>query len=531
MRIYWKWTVLAVCLLVAPRLPPAPVVDAARKQPALIEATRLTASQLQCGFAVSGSGARRWEKAAVISGAQIPNIATLAKLSESPVIIYQAKFPGWRLAGADLSNVCFEETDLSRTDWRDVPAHGVRVFRSNLGDAVMTDANLQDALFSDSRLDGVDASGADLAGARIEGGSIDGLSLHKARMRAFQLYCGLINGDHNCDWPVTRGVDARDTDLTRASFDVFRAEGWNFEGAQLDRTVVQIQQLKQFAAAKVSGAVILESSGYNNDVRVRLSPAEWRQLLSNDWTSGPDFACAHARSAVEHSICGSDSLPSIDQELARLYRHARANRTTTIRTQRRWLAQRDACGTKPEADFERDSCIRGAYNERLDELRGDMPVLSRLKPGEERLFISPEMVPPPVFARTALYSRIFPILIATADTRLFVRAVGATRISVGGEAFGGNGHMCSLGPTLLDFSPASGSFVQHAGDDPAAAREEVVKFAGEEALIGPPDGNYRSLSEVMCGARAGFDRMAQITIPVSQRQVVRKMAGSLLPAE
>ncbi|MEN3745778.1 pentapeptide repeat-containing protein [Sphingomonas sp. HF-S3] len=522
MRIHWKWAVLAVCLLVGPRLAPAPVIDVAEKQPAAVEAPRLTASQLRCGSAIFSN--QRWQKADVVSGAQIPDIATLAKLSERPVIVHQAKFAGWRLAGADLSNVCFEHVDLSRTDWRDVTAQGVRVFRSNVTDAVMTDANLRHALFSDSQLDGADVSGADLTGARVEGGSFDGLNLRRARMRAFQFYCSLVSGNHKCEGVETRGLDARDTDLTHARLDVFNTENWNFEGAKLDRTVVQVQQLKQLAAAKARGTVILESGEYNNDVRVRLSPAEWRQLMSN-WVSGPDFDCAHARSAVEHMICGSDHLAATDRELARLYRHARATNTTNIRAQRRWLAERETCGAKPEAKFERELCISRAYQGRLAELREVMPVLSKMKPGEERLFITPELVPQPTFARTALYSRIFPVLIATADSRLVVRGVGSARVRASGEAYVDNGHFCSLGPILLDFNPASGSFgVQRGDDDPLAVRGDVVKFAGEEALVGPPDGYNDSLGEA-CSARGRFFRMVQITIPVSQRRAVRKMAG------
>lgn len=522
MRIYWKWTVLAVCLLVGPSLTPAPIVETAGiKKFTLAEVILPRGTGTTCRFVSSASGVRRWENADVIPGAQVPDIATLAKLSERPIIVYQARLAGQRLAGATLSNVCFEEGDLSRTDWRGVSARGVKVFRSNLRDAMMAGASLQEAMFSNSQLDGADASGADLTGARIEGGSVDGLSLRKARMRGFQLHCGLLSGYDNCDWPETRGVDARGADLTRARFEVYRADDWNFAGARIDRTVVQFLQLKRFAAAIVKGPIILESSGYENDVRVRLNPAEWRQLLSSDWTNGPGFACAKARSVVERSICRSDSLPEIDRELARVYRDARANGTTTIGAQRRWLDRRDSCSAKPEADYARDSCISTAYHERVDELRKSLPVVSKFEPGEERLFISSEMVPPPAFARTALYPRIFPILIATASTRLFVRAIGAVRIRATGEAFGGNGHLCSLSPTLLDFSAASGSFgVRHGGDP----REEVLKFSGEEAMIGPPDGDGRSLSDVMCGARAGFDKMAQVTIPASQRSDVAKMA-------
>lgn len=534
MRIFGKLIVLTPCLLLGlSPLMRAPVVEGAPGKSAARPAALPTADETGCGFIQSAAGARRWAKAEVISGARISNAAALARMGDRPVIIYGAKLSGQRLAGARLSDVCFERSDLSRTDWRGVSARGVGAVQSNLRDAVMTGAGLQEAVFSDTQLDGVDASQANLAGARIAGGSLDGLGLRGARMRGFRLYCGLMVGDNECSWP-NRGIDARDTDLTHAGFDVFGLENWDFGGALIDRTVVQFRQIQAFGSAAAKGPVILQSSGHDRSTGVRLTPAEWRQLLASDWTNGPDFPCGGARSVVERSICGSETLHWVDRQLGRVYRDALVSRTTTIGAQRRWLARRDDCAGKPDARFDRESCIMDAYNERLDDLRESLPVRSSFHPGEERFFISSEMVPPPAFRRTALYSRIFPILVATANTKLFVRAVGRDRVLAGAEAFGSNGHMCTLGGAVLDFDRSNGRFgARHSKDwlsrNPMPVREDLLKFVGEAAWVGPPDrGGWLSGEYAGCGARAGFSEMTRIPIPKSQRSAIANRGRALL---
>lgn len=536
MRIPWKIAALATCLCIG--TPPMPTpLETAPRQSAAVRPALPQASETGCGRIVSASGIRRWEQATVVPGAQIAGAAALAKLRGRPTIVHEARLAGQRLTGAALSDICFEGGDLSRTDWRGISARGVALSGSNLTGARMADAVLQEAQFFAAQLDGVDAPRADLTRARIEGGSFDGLDLHHARMRGFHLSCSLVSGAGECSWPGDAGVDARGADLSHARFDLINADDWRFDGARIDHTAVQLLQLKAFSAAVVKGPVILENSGNGGAAQVRLSPAEWRQLLLSDWMHRPSFACGRAGTPTERTICASDSLPRVDRELARVYRDGIAKRATTRRDQRRWLSRRDTCGTKAEANFERSSCLWTAYQDRLEELRKQLPVRSKFEPGEERLFIASDMVPPAAFARTALYARILPVLIATADTRLFIRAVGRGRIRAGAEAFGSNGHMCGLAGPLLDFSPASGSFgAPHSKDwlrrDPVPVREDVIRFVGEEAFIGPQDrGGWIVGEYAACGARAGFNAMAEVYIPASQRTATTRIGRALLASE
>ncbi|GEM_PF-2829622 len=536
MRTPSKIAALTACLFIGTPPLPAPPQTAPRQSVAAIPALP-DAAETGCGQIFSASGVRRWEKAIVVPGGRIADAAALAKLRGRPTIVYEARLAGQRLTDAPLSDICFEGGDLSRTDWRGISARGVALLGSNLTGARMADAVLQEAQFFAARLDGVDAPRADLTRARIEGGSFAGLRLDHARMRGFSVSCSLVSGDGQCSWPGDAGVDARGADLSHARFDLFNADDWRFDGARIDHTTVQLLQLKAFGAAAVKGPVILESSGDDGSAQVRLSPAEWRQLLRSNWMHGPSFACGRAGSPTERTICASDSLPRVDRELARVYRDGMAKRATTRRDQRRWLSRRDTCGAKAEANFERSSCIWNAYQDRLEELRKQLPIRSKFDPGEERLFITSDMVPPAAFARTALYARILPVLIATADTRLFIRAVGRGRIRAGAEAFGSNGHMCGLGGPLLDFSPASGSFgAPHSKDwlrrDPVPAREDVIRFVGEEAFIGPQDRAGWIVGEyAACGARAGFNAMAQVSIPASQRTAMARIGRALLASE
>lgn len=534
MRISGKWILLALCLLISPPLTRTPIPQPALRAPAVLAAALPASDMTICGGIKSASGVRRWENAPVVAGARFPNVAALAALGDRPVIIYGAKLSGQQFNGVDLSNICFEESDLSRTDWRGASARGVATGRSNLSNAVMTGASLRAAVFSETQLDGTDASEADLAGARLEGGSFDGLDLRRARMHGFQLYCGVLVGDPECSTAWKHGVDARGADLTRAEFNAFRTDDWNFKGALIDRTVVQFFQIKAFGTAVAKGPVILENSGDERSMRIRLTPAEWRQLVVSNWIDGPDFACSQGRSVAERSICGSETLPWIDRQLGRVYRDALANGTATVRAQRHWLARRDTCVAKPEAGLVRELCFIDAYNQRLDELRGSLPVRTSFQPGEEQFFISSELAPPTAFERTALYGRIFPVLVATADAKLFVRAVGRNRIRAGAEAFGSNGHTCSLDEPVLDVDRTSGLFgAQHSKDwlsrTPSPQREDLVKFVGEEAWIGPQDRGGWLLGEFAgCGVRAGFGEMTRITIPASQHRAIAKRARALL---
>jgi hypothetical protein len=394
----------------------------------------------------------------------------------------------------------------------------------------MTGAVLRKARFHDSELDNVDASKVDLSESRIEGGSFDGLVLRDAKLRGFGLSCGLISGDDNCEWPEERGVDARGADLTGAALNVYHTRYWRFEGAVLDRTTVQFNQIESFRSAVMRGAVILEPSGYYQESKVRMNPAEWRELLAALWTDRPSFDCARARTIVERSICAPDKgLHAPDRQLAGLFDAVRVEGKATLAEQRRWLRTRDACAGQPEG-WERDGCIRGAYQDRIAALmqRGAPP--RWIRPGAHRLFVSSDIVPPAAFQRTRLYERIFPVLFATASTQVYVRVRDRRVVEASGEAMGSNGHMCDLarGAYALDArsgwfgAPRTAGYRGFYSDAPAF--EKLLHFAGDDAVVGPPEASGNHGEYVSCGARAGFDALAALRVPSGHRAAVKEHA-------
>ena len=83
--------------------------------------------------------------------------------------------------------------------------------------------------------------------------------------------------------------------------------------------------------------------------------------------AAPSFDCAKAQTRAETRICGDEDLQWSDRQLARLYTLALkeatdANRLALIEGQRRFLAERDACGTVPLG------CVESLYHRRLLEL-------------------------------------------------------------------------------------------------------------------------------------------------------------------
>lgn len=75
--------------------------------------------------------------------------------------------------------------------------------------------------------------------------------------------------------------------------------------------------------------------------------------------SGPSFSCARAIASDERAVCASPALVSLDRRMARAWQRiagctAMGTRGDMIDWQRRWLAQRHACGVDR-------ACLAGLY--------------------------------------------------------------------------------------------------------------------------------------------------------------------------
>jgi len=83
---------------------------------------------------------------------------------------------------------------------------------------------------------------------------------------------------------------------------------------------------------------------------------------------GASFDCAKAATRVEKRVCADPALSALDEALANEYRTALADGDDSLKaSQLAWLKQRrDAC--------DKLECLRQAYKDRIDELRGSLRV-------------------------------------------------------------------------------------------------------------------------------------------------------------
>ncbi|TIC80315.1 DnaJ domain-containing protein [Crenobacter intestini] len=81
----------------------------------------------------------------------------------------------------------------------------------------------------------------------------------------------------------------------------------------------------------------------------------------------PSFDCRAARQPVEHRICASNELATLDQRMFAAYQALRPYADAEIlrAEQRQWLRTRNAC--------EEMACLRAAYQQRISQLEAGLP--------------------------------------------------------------------------------------------------------------------------------------------------------------
>jgi uncharacterized protein YecT (DUF1311 family) len=95
------------------------------------------------------------------------------------------------------------------------------------------------------------------------------------------------------------------------------------------------------------------------DVEGEIRGCTWKDFR----TPYASFDCAKSTSEIEKTICRDEELSRLDIALAKAYRAARVRSgNVAVQDQRKWLRARNACKDT--------SCIRRAYQDRLEELRG-----------------------------------------------------------------------------------------------------------------------------------------------------------------
>jgi uncharacterized protein YecT (DUF1311 family) len=90
--------------------------------------------------------------------------------------------------------------------------------------------------------------------------------------------------------------------------------------------------------------------------------------ISNGQPIEASFPCSNASTATEHAICNSHQLSAFDQSIAESYQRAvtqakvsRARAATLGSSQRRWIKERDACGSN-------SACVLKSMRARLKAL-------------------------------------------------------------------------------------------------------------------------------------------------------------------
>jgi uncharacterized protein YjbI with pentapeptide repeats/uncharacterized protein YecT (DUF1311 family) len=447
---------------------------------------------------------------------------------DATITVVGGSFAGADFRGARLHNICFLDTDLSRSDWRGAEAPGMGFLRLTLAGANLAGARMPHVVLRDVDLENADAAGADWSNGQLAGGatgSFTGLVLDRANLAGFEFACGITVVD-GC--PADAALRLRGADLRGAKLDSLWEE-IDVAGARLDRTEVAFEQLASLGGAILAGPLVLRGG----DAAIEISAADREAIVAAtvprdlEGVIRASFDCAAARTRVERMICGPDDymLRQLDRELAAVYRRAVAADPSVAASQRAWLAERDRCA---------DSlCLERAYAAREGALVGRLGPPAWLRPGVRALFVSERIAFAEPFRTTALYRRVLPAIVGAASSRVALRVNADGTIDAAGEAIGGNAHMCGLGGQGLRFDPATGWFsgpfvpVLDGPPDLSAPPMRVLRIDGDSAEVFR-NGHYWSDDDPVearhsnyagCGARAGFETM--VRVPAADADVDR----------
>ncbi|NEX93548.1 pentapeptide repeat-containing protein [Caulobacter sp. 17J65-9] len=469
------------------------------------ESDTVQAFRVERGAAKTGE-VSPWLEPDIVVDSDLTDPKDLKQWSGKTVVVHGAQLKGADMSRLKLDRICFVDSDLSGTVWTGTKTSNLVFIRSDLTGANLAGAALRSAVLLDSRLDGAKASKADLTRTAMAGGGFENLDLSGANLTDASLYCGMIVGDWNCE--TDGGIDLRGAQLTRTHM---AASFGKVAGARLNGANVELTDLPQLREAVPAGPVTVRASAYGQ-ATVSLTPQEWRTLLAA-WgepapePTGPSFDCAKASTPVERRICDGSAwgVAELDRNLAELYRMTLAAGHTTTADQQRWLGTRSAC-LDPKRFQDADDCLRTWYAARIAVLQKSLGAPAWLTPGTEALYISDDLPVSDDFRQTALYRKVLPVIVSSSWQTLYVRAEAGGRMYAYGEAWGGNGHSCSLFGRESDGTLAMGDKSGWYGgprpdySDKPGTWADVFRLWGEHAeILEDPDAGYAS-----CGARASF---------------------------
>ena len=440
--------------------------------------------------------------------------AALANAGGKTPLVNGGDFSGWDFAKLDFSvaNTCFYTSKMKASRWDGGTYDGLGLIDADLEGASFVGAQMDHVLLRQSNLLNVSMAGARLRKGLFDGGwsgSAENLNLTGADMRGFVFACGITIGD-SCTYDRD-GMTFAQADLTDADISTFSL--WNdgaYRGTKLANTRIAPSQIGEVQGAEIAAPVLL----VGGDDSVSLTAEELselqRQYEFNQFAlKEPSFPCAKATTKVEKLICGEymDEVRRSDRHMAALYAMIRTKNPGVARSQSKWLASRNACG-------EHD-CLRQRYEARITELQAMLDEPEILKPGEAALFIGQPIDFPAEFHGSELFRKITPAFVtASMSETLLIREMdGSYRI--GGEAIGGNAHLCSVGGEKLQYDAKSGWFTGPSDESPTGRAavfrwfDDRIEFPGN----GHPDEEFPgSDAYASCGMRAMLSPMTRIAV-------------------
>lgn len=474
----------------------------------------------------AGEAMRTYDGAKITSPEQIAGYSKAA--GDKTILIEGGNFSGWDFTGVALSNICFVETDLSRSDWTGTKAPGMGFIKSNMKSAGMIGARMQDILIRSSVFAGVDAKAADWSSGKLDGGwdgDVQGLNIDAANLTGFKFDCG-ITVDDGC--PINRsGISAQGTKLAFADISSFGFYNAKMTGAILNQTVISPRQLTDFKDASNMGAVFLSGG----DKKVMVLPETWAVLMASALAAKendvPSFDCEKARTDIEIEICGkyNSTMRQYDRQVAALYQQARKQDRGVKASQKAWLKKRNACGA---AEYPTD-CLRQSYDARVGQLIGQLGEADWLKPGEEAVFFEEVLPLTDDVKQSPSYAQLAPILAGEARANLLVRRSGDGSLEAYGDAVGANAHLCGISVKGLRFDRTTGWYSLAQEKDGVTRTVRILRYHDGRIevykggrLSGEEDGLVTAY--VSCGMRASFPPMVRMELPEAIKAQYREAA-------
>lgn len=475
----------------------------------------------------AGDAMRTYDGTKITSPEQLASYSQAA--GDKTILVEGGNFSAWDFTGVELSNICFVESDLSRSDWTGVKAPGLGFIKSNMEAAGMIGARMPDILIRSSNFARVDAKAANWTSGKLDGGwdgDVQGLNIDAADLTGFKFDCGITVSD-GC--PINRnGISARGTKLAFADISSFGFYDADLIGAILNQTVISPRQLTDFKQASNMGAVFLAGG----DEKVMLLPETWAVLMASALAAKendvPSFDCAKAKSAVEKEICGeyNSALRQSDRQVAALYDLARKEDRSVKASQKAWLKQRNACGAE---QYPAD-CLRKVYDERVGQLIGLLGEPNWLKSGEDALFFEEVLPLTEDVIQSSSYAQLIPILTGEARSSLLVGRNADGSLYATGDAVGANAHLCSLEAKGLTFDAETGWYSLPGTQDGVAQKFPVLRYHDGRIEVYRAgrlraDEELPGTSFASCGARASFPPMTKIAVPAAMLARYRQAAA------